>query len=105
MDWTPALLDRVTAALGVLYPDEWPSAAKQLRAKNSGVKYTYSVWAGGSEQSHGWEPRYDDEDGTVLIRNPFPGRKVAVDGCLVHSPYIKIDAGAAEKVLVLGTPK
>lgn len=105
MDWTPALLDQVTALLGVLYPDEWPLVAKQLKASNGGIKYTYSVWVGDSEQSHGWEPRYDAEDGTVIIRNPFPGRTAAVDGRLVYSSYIKIDADAAEKILVLGAPK
>lgn len=105
MDWTPALLDRATAALGVLYPDEWPLVAKQIGAKNGGVKYTYGIWVDDLEQSHGWEPRHDTEQGTVLIRNPFPGRNISVDGRLVYSSYIEIDASAAEKILFLGIPK
>lgn len=76
-----------------------------MKAKNGIVKYTYSVWVDELEHSQGWEPRYDTEEGTVLIRNPFPGRKAAVDGRLVYASYIEIDADAAEKILVLGMPK
>lgn len=103
MDWTPDLLDRVTATLSVLYPEEWQRAVREMGAKNAIVKYSYAVHTDFSaELTCGWWPMYDAESDTVIVRNPFAGRRVVVDGREVGASFIEIDAAVAAKILVLG---
>lgn len=103
MDWTPALLDKVTDTLGVLYPDEWSRVAREMGARDTVVKCSYTVHTNFSvEATCGWWPTHDPESNTVIVRNPFAGRRVMIDGRDVCGSFIEIDAEVAEKILVLG---
>lgn len=93
----------VSAKLGVLYPDEWPFAAKEIGARNATIKYSYTVYDNTSaEATCGWWPTYDPDSETVVVRNPFAGRRAMVDGHEVSAEFIEMDAAVAAKILVLG---
>lgn len=103
MKWDCSTLEKVTSILAVAHPDEWAMVAKEIRARNGRVKYTWFCSSGDpQDDKSGWHPRHDPETDTVLIRNPFPGRRTTVDGRSINSDFIEIDSSMATKILVLG---
>lgn len=103
MKWDMRSLEIVSAKLAALYPEEWSLAAKEIRARNAIVKCSYTVHTDFSaEAACGWWPNHDPESNTVIVRNPFAGRRTMVEGRNVTASFIEIDADAASKILVLG---
>lgn len=103
MEWDSRKLELVSATLGVLMPEEWHLAARQIKARNASVR-SWMVSSNSSSDPHiGWNPMCDHEANTVFVRNPFWGySSVSVGGRLVHTEFIQIDADMAAKILVLG---